>query len=157
IPSVLVDRAIWKSITSCVNYSDIVRNIQAASRWRRKHVHYLIDLLLGETGASRVVTTFIFSTRPKEGAHAVRSEPIIFIDRGYHGDSPPAIRSPAEPGRLQHPIEHLAVVHLHHVAAARDAERFHRIGGHHAHLGIGGHRRGADGVGVELHELAKAP
>src|SRR5262249_7097622 len=80
IQSILIDRAIWKSITGCANYSDVPRNVPAASRWRRKHVHYLIDLLLRETCAFRVVTTFIFSTGPKEGAHAVLSEPIIFVD-----------------------------------------------------------------------------
>src|SRR5262249_17298664 len=29
IQSMLVDRAVWKSVTSCVNYSDIPRNIRA--------------------------------------------------------------------------------------------------------------------------------
>ena len=57
---------------------------------------------------------------------------------------------------LQHPIEHLAVVHLHHIGAAGNAERFHRVRRHHAHLGIGRRRRAAHRVGIELHELAEA-
>ena len=43
------------------------------------------------------------------------------------------------------------------VAAARDAERFERIGGEHAHLGVGGGISRAHGVGVELHELPETP
>jgi len=58
--------------------------------------------------------------------------------------------------RVSHPIEHFAVIHLHEIAAARNAERFHRVGRHHAHLGVGRGRRGAYRVGVELHELAEA-
>ena len=55
------------------------------------------------------------------------------------------------------PSRHLSIPHLHHIRAARNAERLHGVGGHHAHLGIGGGRCGANGVGVELHELAEAP
>ena len=51
------------------------------------------------------------------------------------------ISSPPSPMRLHHPIEHLAVIDLHHISAARNAERFHRVRRHHAHLGIGRGRR----------------
>src|SRR6478609_2087458 len=156
IQSMLVNRAVWKSATRGINYSDIPRNIGVAGRQRDEHVHYLIDLLRGEICTLRVITTFVFSTRPKEGAHAVRSEPIIFVDRAQHCESLARMPFAPEPDRLQHTIKHLAIVHLHHVAAAWNAQRLHGVGSHHAHLGIGGHCGRADGVGVELHELAKA-
>ena len=37
-----------------------------------------------------------------------------------------------------------------------NAQRLHRVRRHHANLGVGRGRRGADRVGVELHELAEA-
>ena len=59
--------------------------------------------------------------------------------------------------RFQHAIKHFAIVDLDDVLPARDAERFERVGGEHAELGVGGDARGADRVGVELGELAEAP
>ena len=50
-------------------------------------------------------------------------------------------------------IENLAVIHFHDVAAARNAERFHRVRGEHAHLGVGCHGRSANSIRIELHEL----
>ena len=62
----------------------------------------------------------------------------------------------AMPISLHEPVEQLAVVHLHHILPALDAQRLHRVGGHHADFGVGGGRGGAHRVGVELHELAEA-
>ena len=56
---------------------------------------------------------------------------------------------------LEHAVQHLPVVDLHHVLPGQ-AERVHRVGHHHAHLGVGFGTGGADRVGVELHELAEA-
>ena len=57
---------------------------------------------------------------------------------------------------LQNAVEHLAVVELDHVLAARDAELLQRIGHQHAGFGVGGDVVGADRIGIELHELAEA-
>ncbi len=56
---------------------------------------------------------------------------------------------------LKHTVQHLAVVDPHHILAGQ-AQRVHDVGHHHAHFGVGLGAGRADGVGVELHELAEA-
>src|SRR5258708_18741598 len=58
---------------------------------------------------------------------------------------------------LSKSFEHLPVIHLHHIAAAGNAQRFHCVRRHHAHLGVRGGRSTANRIRVELHELAKTP
>ena len=94
--------------------------------------------------------------RPSKRAHAFGAKPVELVDRAQDGQPPSRVLLAAEPDRLHHAVEHLAVVDLDHVVAALDPERLQAIGGHHADLGIGGRRRRADRVGVELHELAEA-
>ena len=84
-------------------------------------------------------------------------KPVELVDRAQNRQPPPGVRFAAKPDRLHHAIEHLAVVDLDHVVAARDPQRLEAVGGHHANLGVSGGRRRADRVGVELHELAEAP
>ena len=58
--------------------------------------------------------------------------------------------------RLVHAIEHLAAVDLDDVVAAGDPQALHGVRGI-MQIGVGGRRGGADGVGVELHELRERP
>ena len=44
------------------------------------------------------------------------------------------------PGNLHHPIENLAVVDLHHIVAAGDADGLQSVRQHGADLGVGSHR-----------------
>jgi hypothetical protein len=48
----------------------------------------------------------------------------------------PAFSSPARPDRLHDAVQNLAVVDLDHILAALEAERLHRVGGHHADLRV---------------------
>src|SRR4029077_15089794 len=106
-----------------------------------------------QSGAFRKVTRYILATFAKQLRDAGDPESIELVDRPHHGQ-PLSVIGDAD--RISHPIEHLAVIHLDHIGAARDAERFHRVGGHHAHFGIRSGRRRTHGVGIELHELAEA-
>ena len=81
------------------------------------------------------ITTLILSARGQKQTHTFLSEPIQLIDRAEHNQLSCGIVS--EPDALHHPIEHLAVIDLHQIAATRNAQRFHRVRRHHAHLGVG--------------------
>ena len=94
---------------------------------------------------------------PKQQAHAIDAKPVELIDRAQDGQPPPGIGVAAKPDRLHQSVEHLAIVDLDDVVAARDPQRLEAIGGHHADFRIRRRRRRADRVGVELHELAEAP
>src|SRR5262249_50504533 len=81
---------------------------------------------------------------------------IVFIHRSKHREPLRVAERTRAANRLAQAVEYFAIVHFDDVLTSK-TQRLHRVGGHHAHLGVGGHRRGADGVGVELPELAKAP
>ncbi len=93
---------------------------------------------------------------PKQKPHALGAELVELVDGAQHRQAPPGILLAAEPDRFHDAVEHLAVVNPDHVVAARDAQRLHRVGHHHAHLGIRLDAGGAHRIGVELHELAEA-
>ena len=112
--------------------------------------------LVVKAGALGEVAALVLAAVAEQQPHAVDAEPVELVDRAQHGEPPSRIRLAAEADGFQHAVEHLAVVDLDHVLAARDAERLHRVGRHHADLGIGRRRRAAHRVGVELHELAEA-
>ncbi len=111
------------------------------------------DVVGLEAGSLGEIAGFVLASVTKQLLDTGNAETIELVD-GTHDGQPLSVIRNAK--RVPYPIEHLAVVHLHHVAAAGNAERFHRFGRHHAHLGIGRGRRGAHRVGVELHELAEA-
>ncbi|ESZ77685.1 hypothetical protein X726_10535 [Mesorhizobium sp. L103C105A0] len=94
--------------------------------------------------------------RTKQQSHAFRSELVQLVDRAQHRQPTPCILIAAKADRFQHAIEHLAIVDADDVVAALDAERFHHVGHHHRHFSISRDARCADGVSVELHELAEA-
>ena len=58
---------------------------------------------------------------------------------------------------LHHPIQHLPVVHLHHIVATFDAHGFQRITQHHANLGVGGDTCRPHRIGIALIKLPKPP
>ena len=113
-----------------------------------------------QAGSVCEVALAFFASIPSSGteqlANFVGGKFVELVDRAQHREPASGILLAAETDRFERPVEDLAVVDLHHIAAAGNAERFHGIRRHHAHLGIGGRRRRADGVGVELHELAEA-
>ena len=56
----------------------------------------------------------------------------------FYGEGDPLV-APAEGlGEFEHAVEDFAVVDLDDVLPARNAERFERIGGEHAELGVDG-------------------
>jgi hypothetical protein len=67
------------------------------------------------------------------------------------------VSSSVKPIGFHHAVQNLAVVHADDVLAARNAQGFHGVGHHHAHLSIRLDAGRADRVGVELHELAEPP
>ncbi len=95
---------------------------------------------------------------PSSMATPLRAQPVELVDGAQHGEPLGRVglgdRIDADAG--QHPVQHLAVVDLDHVLAARDAQRLQRVGRQHADLGVGGDVVGAHRVGVELGELAEA-
>jgi len=95
------------------------------------------DISSFQSGTFRKVTGLIFATVSEQLLNSGNTQSIQFVDRPHDGQ-PLSIISYAD--RISDPIEHLAVVHFHHIAPARDAQRFHGVGRHHAHLGIGGGR-----------------
>ena len=90
---------------------------------------------------------------PEQLAHAFDAEAVELVDGAQHGELLVLVD---DADLLHDAVEHLAVVDADDVLAARDAELLQRVGGHHAHLRIGGDGSRADRVGVELHELAEA-
>ncbi len=103
------------------------------------------------------VAAVIPAAGAEQRLHPVRPEPVELIDRAQHGEPARGVVAAAEADRFHHAVEHLAIVDFDQVVATPDAQRLEAIGGHHAHLGVGGRGRRPDGVGVELHELAVAP
>ncbi len=76
--------------------------------------------LLGSSSAP-LVKSPLSSLRPspKQLLHAFDAKPIELVDRAQHREPLARILFAAKPDRFHHAIEHLAVVHLHHVLAAR--------------------------------------
>ena len=93
---------------------------------------------------------------PSSSAHALGAEAVELVDGAQHDEAAPGVLRAAEADRLHHAVENLAVVDLHAIVAARDAELLQRVGRHHAQFGVGGGAGRADRVGVELQELAEA-
>jgi len=93
---------------------------------------------------------------PKQKSHAFRAKLVQLVDRPQHLQPAPRILVTAKTYRLQHAVEHLAVVDADNVVATLDAERLHHVSHHHRHFGIRRDAWRADGIGVELHELAEA-
>ena len=123
--------------------------------------HALGDLRRSsQSGALGEIAFAFLAAVPAAGAkqqlHAFRPELVELVDRPQNGQPAAGILVAAKADRLQHAVQHLAVVDADDVVAARDAERFHHVGHHHRHFGVGGDARRADRVGVELHELAEA-
>src|ERR1051325_9856500 len=75
--------------------------------------------------------------------------------------APSRARTPAEPTRSSLSIARSTVPRRSRSLSDRPAasntpsQSFERVREHHYHLGIGGGRRGADGIGVALDEFAK--
>ena len=109
-----------------------------------------------EPSAFGEVAALVLAPGAEQRPDALRPQPVELVDRAHDGQPPPGVLLAPQPDRLHHAVEHLAVVDLDHIVAARDAERFHAVGGHHADFGVGGDAGRADRVGVELHELAIA-
>ncbi len=65
------------------------------------------------------------------------SKAIELVDRTQNRQPCGEVFFSANPDRFHHAIKHFAVVDLHHITAARNAERFDSVRRHHAHLGIG--------------------
>ncbi len=109
-----------------------------------------------KAGALGEIAALVLAAGAEQQAHAVGAEAVELVDRPQHDEAPAGLVVAAEPDRLHHAVEDLAVVDLDHVVAAADADPLQRVGGHHADLGIRRDGGCADDVGVELHELAEA-
>src|SRR5262249_2466824 len=107
------------------------------------------DLRVRKLRAFCKVAAFVLASLAKQHFDAFDPEPIELVDGAHRRES--FFRRNVN--AIHRAIENLAVVHFHGVAAAWNPERFHRISGEHAHLGVGCHRRGADSIRIELHEL----
>src|SRR3569833_2074230 len=131
-------------------------------QWRRRQSARidegldLLDLGLAKAGPLGEIAALVLAAGTEQLTYATLTETIELVDRAQHRQPTAENLVAAKPDRLHHAVEDLAVVALDRVVAARNAQRFHCIRGHHAHLGIRGRRAGADRVGIELHELAKA-
>ncbi len=101
------------------------------------------------------IPALVLAPRPEQRPHALRPEPVELIDGPQHRQPPPRVLGAAEADGFHHAVEHLAVVDLHDIGPARDAERLHAVRRHHADLGVRRRGRRPHRVGVELHELAE--
>ncbi len=115
----------------------------------------LVDRVRRKLCALGEITTLVLAAGAQQQAHALGAEFVELIDRAQHCKPAARIGIAAKADGLQHAIEHFAVVHLHQIRPARNPERLHGVGGHHADFRICRGRSAADGIGVELHELAE--
>src|SRR3984885_915250 len=109
-----------------------------------------------KAGTAREVAAVILAAFTEQECNAGAAEPVVFVDGAQHGEALAGVGLAGKPDAVEYAVEHFAVIHLHNVAAARNAERFDGVGRHHAHFRIGRRRSRTDGVGIELHELAEA-
>ena len=114
------------------------------------------NLLRSQARALGEISGFILPACPEEQFDALKTEFVELVDRPQNTQSPSSIFVSTKVGGFHDTVDDLAVIHPDHIVAARNAERFHRIGHHHAHFGVRLDTGGADRVGVELHELAEA-
>ena len=118
---------------------------------RREDRKQYICLRIRKAHSFSKVAALIFATRCQQQLHAFQAKFVELIKRAK-SINPLKVRDPC---RLHHAVEHLAVVDADDVVTTRDAQRFHGVGHHHAHFGIGLDARCANNIGVELHELAE--
>ncbi len=111
------------------------------------------DLMRVEQGALGEVTTLVLAAGSEQVAHAFDAEAVELVDGAQHRQ---LLALVGNADRLHDAVEHFPRIDLDDVLPARDAEFLDRVGGHHAHLGVGGDRGGADRIGIELHKLAEA-
>src|SRR5690606_6315356 len=95
------------------------------------------DLCLAEPCAGREDPALILAALAEERANALDAETVELVDGAKHGKAARRVLRSRETYRLHHAIQHLAVVDLDHVVAARDAKALHGVGSEHADLGIG--------------------
>src|ERR1700730_12237602 len=85
-----------------------------------------INLLIIEASSFRKISAFIFATISEKLSYFLDRKFVSLIDRPEHGEPLPCILVTTKLDALHHPIEHFAVIHLHHVLITLYAERFHR-------------------------------
>jgi hypothetical protein len=124
----------------------------------RGEAHHHLGLFGRKPRALGEITAFIPAALTQQRAHANFAQPVDLVDGAQDDAAFPGKAGPI--GRVQHardlhhPVQHLAVVHLHHIIAA-EAKALEHIRQHGADFRIRRDRGRADRIGITLIELAE--
>ena len=101
--------------------------------------HDHIGLRVFQPGTLGEIAAVVLAALAQQGAHALRAEAVQLVDGAQHDAAFGILVVSGKARNLQHTVQHLAVVHAHHIVAACDPDLFQTIGQHRANLGIRRH------------------
>ncbi len=154
-------------VVSCRNADFLKLQEVFDTRLERRAIGILRDGLFKEAddfhglrrrkiGALCEIAALVLAALAEQLGNAFDSETVEFVDGAEHRQTAASILIAVEADCAQKTVQKLSAADFDPIIAALDAQRFEGVGGEHAHFGVGGDALGADGVSIELHELAEA-